>query len=173
LSTAIGIDYIFDMAERIERNGRDFYLTAARMATDASARDMLTNLGEMEARHESTFAAMRARVVGAGEVTSLDPQSDIVIYLKSLVRGRFFDISADPGSYFAGGESLKDILLTAIGLEKETIALSSKTLSVRKWGTSPRWAGNCKYIGSPAAEHKQDRHTDVPHISPPGKKQPR
>jgi rubrerythrin len=122
LSTAIGIDYIFDMAERIERNGRDFYLTAARIATDASARDMLTNLGEMEARHESTFAAMRARVVGAGEVTSLDPQSDIVIYLKSLVRGRFFDISADPGSYFAGGESLKDILLTAIGLEKETIA---------------------------------------------------
>ena len=122
MSTPITADYVFQMAERIEQNGRQFYLLAAEAMPRAGAREMLLQLADMEAQHEKTFAAMRGRLAVEGEPAGpIDPAGETAGYLRALWAGRFFDPQATPADYLKGNESHQEVLLTAIGFEKETI----------------------------------------------------
>ncbi len=121
MSGEITADYVLELAQRVERNGRDFYLMAAGMVQKASTEQTLRSLAAMESDHEQVFATMRAHLPTRDESGSVDPTGEAASYLRALVRGKFFDANAGPGSYFTHRESVRDILLTAIGLEKETI----------------------------------------------------
>ena len=53
-------DEMFEMAERIERNGAKFYRTAAAAVSEASVRGRLAELAAWEDEHEKAFAAIGA-----------------------------------------------------------------------------------------------------------------
>jgi rubrerythrin len=122
MDATINADYLLRMAERVERNGADFYQMAATYVQETAAAQLLLQLAAMEARHEQIFAAMRSRLEDGQQNLELDPRSETAMYLKGLLAGKFFDIRTGPGDYLRGSDSVRDILLTAIGLEKETIA---------------------------------------------------
>lgn len=112
-------DEIFEMAEQIERNGAKFYRKAAESADDES-RSLLEDLAAMEDDHEKTFATMRAELADAEKrPITPDPDSEGALYLQALADGKVF--AADPSEQLTGGESMPDILTTAIGLEKDSI----------------------------------------------------
>ncbi|MFA6133839.1 MAG: ferritin family protein [Phycisphaerae bacterium] len=114
--------YVLEMAERIERNGVDFYQIAARYVSDARSAQLLLQLAAMEGRHEEIFAEMRRRLGGGPESGEpLDPDSETALYLRGLLAGKFFDIRTTPADYLRPKDTASDILLTAIGLEKETL----------------------------------------------------
>jgi len=120
MTTAITGDYVLRMAEQIERNGAEFYGIAAVHAPEP-ARPVLLELATAEAQHQQQFHDIRSRLsgkpAGAGE-----PDQEVTAYLQGLLAGKFFESTADPASYFDGSETYRDIVLTAIRLEKEIIA---------------------------------------------------
>ena len=122
MGIVFNIDEVFELAEQIERNGGKFYRKAAESAGNEDARDLLLSLAVMEDEHEATFKAMRVEV-SADEAapTIYDPEGQSVAYLKAMASGHVFDVSSDPSEGLTGGETLQEILSTAIGAEKNSI----------------------------------------------------
>ena len=82
MDTRINADYLLQMAERIERNGTDFYRMAASYVRNASAAQLLLQLAGMEAQHERIFAQMRRRLAAQQTSPELDPESETSTYLE-------------------------------------------------------------------------------------------
>jgi rubrerythrin len=114
-------DEVFEMAEQIERNGAKFYRAAAKKLP--VVRQVLLDLATMEDEHEKTFAAMRAELSASQkEPLVFDPDAQAQAYLRVMADGHIFNVKADPAKLLAEQKSLQDILKTAIGIEKDSIA---------------------------------------------------
>jgi rubrerythrin len=121
MAVTFNADEVFEMALQMERNGAEFYRTAAAGAVDARRRDLLMGLSEMEVNHEHIFAKMREDLREAGEFSTADPDDETDLYLQAVADKRVFDpIGRIPGT-ISGKEPLDQLLRTAIGLEKESI----------------------------------------------------
>lgn len=125
MSIRFNADEIFEMAERIERNGAKFYRRVAEGATAPKSRQLLLHLAAMEDEHEKIFAAMRADMLKEGQMATVDPAFDpegqAALYLRAMADGHVFDMRADPSEHLTGNETMESILQTAIGLEKDSI----------------------------------------------------
>ena len=124
-------DDIFEMAEQMERNGAQFYRTAAESISNPDEKQMLLELGRMEDDHEKRFAKMRAELNAAEKAqTVFDPEGESVNYLRSLADVRvFFEKEIDT-------DSLAAILKDAIVAEKDSIVfyLGMKEMVPEKMG---------------------------------------
>ena len=109
-------DEVFEMAQQMERNGANFYTTAAESVKDDDAKTMLLELASMEVDHEKTFTKLRSDLSEAARAgTVFDPHGESALYLKSLVDTRvFFEKEIDT-------TSLEAILKAAITAEKDSI----------------------------------------------------
>ena len=122
MSIAFIADEIFEMAERLESNGAKYYYRAAALNFDQDIRNKLIELGKMEENHEKVFAAMRAELPAAHRIDTVpDPDNQAVLYLRAMADGYVFDLKKDPSEVLTENTSLKQILKTAIGLEKDSI----------------------------------------------------
>ncbi|MHC4715532.1 MAG: hypothetical protein ACYS5V_01045 [Planctomycetota bacterium] len=114
-------DEVFEMAEQIERNGAAFYRKAAAGAASSRAAT-LEKLAAMEDDHEKTFHQIRTELASEGKLMrGFDPEGESARYLQAMVDGKVFDFDAEPAGKLTGGESVEEILQTAIGLEKDSI----------------------------------------------------
>lgn len=114
------IDEVFEMAEQIERNGARFYRAAAEKLPDL--RQILLDLAAMEDEHEQTFAAMRAELSASErQPTVFDPDDQAQMYLRMMADGNVFDTKADPVELLADKNTPQEVLMTAIGLEKDSV----------------------------------------------------
>jgi rubrerythrin len=109
-------DDIFEMAERMERNGAKFYRTAAEKVADSSAKEFLLELAGMEDEHEKTFALLRADLSQKEKTaTVFDPKGESALYLRALADSEvFFKKEIDVSS-------MEEILKAAITAEKDSI----------------------------------------------------
>ena len=115
-------DEIFEMAEQIERNGAKFYRAAAKKLP--TIRQVLLDLAAMEDVHEKTFAAMRAELYASEkEPLVFDPDGQAQAYLRVMADGHVFNVRIDPAKLLAEQKSAQDILKTALGLERDSIAI--------------------------------------------------
>ncbi len=118
MSRNYNIDEILAMAERIERNGAEYYERAAQMTEDEEKKAKLRKLAKMENDHEQIFAEMRASQ--PEERASFDPDGEVGRYLGAIVDGNVFDYRSAPAADLAG-KSLVDVYRKAIDLEKDSI----------------------------------------------------
>jgi len=122
MSLDFNADEIFQMAEQIERNGREFYSRAAKRMGEPHTAQFLLGLAAMEGEHEKIFANMRA---GLSEqerkATVFDPDHQASAYLRAWADGHVFDVRSNPAQKLTGKEKVQDILQTAIGLEKDSV----------------------------------------------------
>jgi len=113
---------VFEMACQIERNGAAFYRSAAETVRDAARKQKLLDLATMEDEHLAKFTAMLNDLSAQERIESVyDPDNVAAQYLRALADTRVFNVSEDPRETLTGNESLENILLTAIGLEKDSI----------------------------------------------------
>ena len=107
---------VFEIAEQIERNGAKFYRNAAESIADADKKKLLINLAEMEDEHEKTFKTLRADLTDKDKVVTIfDPEDEAANYLRALADTRvFYEKEID-------FTSLKEILMRAIAIEKDSI----------------------------------------------------
>ncbi len=113
---------IFEIAERIERNGVKFYCKAAEGLSDEDIRQTLLSLAEMEAGHEETFANMRKEISHKErELITFEPENEMTLYLRAIADGHIFEMKKDPSEQLTGKETVEDILKLAIEAEKNSI----------------------------------------------------
>lgn len=113
---------IFEMAVQIERNGIEFYERASQAFSDEKARKLFQSLARAEIKHEQKFSKMRdAFLTKEARLEPFDPDSDTERYLHAMANGHVFDLSDDPAKLFKGNETIRDILTTALGREKDSI----------------------------------------------------
>lgn len=109
-------DEIFEIAEQIERNGANFYRTAAENITDEDKKKLLIHLAEMEDDHEKTFKTLRDELSeNEKTMTTFDPEDETADYLRLLADTRvFYEKEVDV-------TSLNEVFKTAITAEKDSI----------------------------------------------------
>jgi rubrerythrin len=113
---------VFTIAQSIEENTIKFYEKACEMHNKENECDFLLKLADMEKEHKEKYAHMQAQIKKEPvKQTKADLFTDIDLYLKAVL-----DSESVEGSQFArmlirGDESLREVLLIAIDLEKETI----------------------------------------------------
>ena len=113
---------IFEMAERIERNGVQFYRKAAEALSDEDIRQTLLSLAQMEAEHEETFANMRKQISHKErELITFEPENEMTLYLQAIANGHVFDLKRDLSEQLTGKQTAEDILKLAIEAEKDSI----------------------------------------------------
>ena len=122
MSYQFNADEIFEMAERIEKNGCKFYRMAAEKADNQKNKELLLKLAKMEEEHEKVFSSLRKELsLSDRDPTVFDPDDQLGLYLQSMADGNVFDMGTDPAAFFTGQESMADILNKAIGMEKNSI----------------------------------------------------
>ncbi len=112
-------DEVLKIAEQIERNGIAFYETAAERF-DGDAKRTLLRLADMERTHEQLFATLRKELPEQG-YKAFDPEGESGRYLAAFADGQIFAPKADSSALLAPGKTERDILETAIGLEKDSV----------------------------------------------------
>ena len=118
-------DEVFEMAERIEGNGAAFYRRAAELHRDTQGADtdLLLRLAEMEDEHKATFASMREELTDRmREQTAFDPYLEASLYLNALGDSHGGEGAPAATAALTGSESVGEVIQTAVGLEKESIA---------------------------------------------------
>ena len=122
MAITFNADEIYSMAEQIERNGAAFYDKAADNSADEETARMLRELAAMELEHEQAFTQMKAELAAHERATSTyDPDGEAGLYLHAMVEGKIFDFTVKPADKLTGSEGLREVLTTAIGLEKDSI----------------------------------------------------
>ena len=116
MSYDFNADEVFEMAEKMERNGAKFYRDAAEAAADSANKELLTGLSKMEEAHEKMFESMRTELTAAEKASTVfDPSGEAALYLRALVDSRvFFKKEIDV-------TSMVEILKSAIEAEKDSI----------------------------------------------------
>lgn len=124
-------DDVFEMPEKLERNGAQFYRKAAQNIDNPEYKKLLVGLSEMEVEHEKTFINLRSELsVNAKASTAFDPQNESALYLRALADNKvFFEKEID-------FSSMKSVLKAAILAEKDSIVfyLGMKELVPEKYG---------------------------------------
>jgi rubrerythrin len=114
-------DEVLKIAEQIERNGIAFYEKAAERFRDNEKR-ILLRLADMERTHERVFANMRRELSRTNrELQAIDPEGEAGRYLAAFADGQIFAPEADSKALFDPESSAREILKTAIGLEKDSV----------------------------------------------------
>lgn len=122
LDLNLNIDEVFEIAEKIERNGAVFYRKAADVIDDADAKAKLISLALAEDSHEAVFRGMRETMVPADKRISVYDQDDIVaLHLQALASRQVFVVGQEPEEVLKGDETMADIVKIAIGKEWDTI----------------------------------------------------
>lgn len=115
------IDEVFEIAEQMEDNGGRFYRKAAQSSSMSAHKKILLALAEMEDKHKIIFANMREKIKKSDPNPVFDPNHEAALFLQAFASGFVFDLTKDPSDWLKGKESIMDILLMAIGLEKDSI----------------------------------------------------
>jgi rubrerythrin len=122
MSINFSVGEIFQMAERIERNGMNFYRRAAKGAVEKSASQLFLRLASMEEEHEKTFARMRTELTEEEKrAPGPDPDHQTAAYLRAWADGHVFDIRSNPAERLTGSEKIDDVFQMAMGMEKDSI----------------------------------------------------
>jgi len=120
MSISFNVDEILRMAERIERNGADFYSMAADRLNDF--RDIFLQLARQEEEHLSIFSGMRANLSAAErEPTAYDPGQENGFYLQAMADRAVFNPEQDLKELFSPSVLPADVVKVAIGKEKDSI----------------------------------------------------
>ena len=115
-------DEVFEMAIRIEENGAAYYRKAAELKKDKDGVDFLLELAEMEDSHKATFEDMKKSLSEeAKKETTYDPMGELELYLEAMADSHPGEGAPSVTDKLTGDETLREILNTAIGLEKESI----------------------------------------------------
>jgi rubrerythrin len=117
---------VFEIAEKIERNGAKFYGKAAELFEDSRIRNMFLRLADWETEHEQVFADMRNELSAQGpELRTFEVENDVVFDAQSMAGLAVFGNSMDPSKELTGKESIIDVLNGAIEKEKDSIIFYS------------------------------------------------
>jgi len=115
---------ILKIAERIERNGCEFYREVMEMEMGPELKKVIVRLSNMEEGHKMVFASMRKRLSDPKiENVIFDPYGESADYLQAVADGHVFNSNNEDCLNAKEKFSTVDsALVAALSLEKDSIA---------------------------------------------------
>ena len=121
MNVTLNVFEVFEIAEKIERNGIKFYRKAASISDDAEIQELFLRLADWEIQHEKIFAKMKKEIVGSN-AESMSFRPDETLPDPKVMAGlAIFGIRAEPTEELSGKEDRIDILKFAVEKEKDSI----------------------------------------------------
>ena len=112
---------VFEIAEKIERNGAKFYRRAADLFNADTAK-MFRELANWETKHVQIFSDMRKLLFEqTRELRTFKPEDRMLPDAQAMAGLAVFGIRPDPSDELTGKESKVDVLRKALEKEKDTI----------------------------------------------------
>jgi rubrerythrin len=113
---------VFEIAEKIERNGAKFYRKAAELFDDSSTRSFFHELADWEVGHEKIFAGMRKQLSEQSrQLRTFKPEDNLLLDAQDMAGLAVFGNKTEASGDFSGKQSKEDILRIAIEKEKDSI----------------------------------------------------
>jgi rubrerythrin len=113
---------VFEIAEKIERNGVKFYRKAAELFDEPRIRETFLELANWERTHEKVFADMRKQLAGQSrELRTFEPEDNMAISAQAMAGLAVFGIHPDPSRELTGKEDKKEIFEKALRKEEDSI----------------------------------------------------
>ena len=115
-------ELIFEIGVQIEKNGKAFYLEAAKKASDDASKTLFTELAKWEDTHIAVFQQLQADLPDmAGDDTLFDPDNELVSYLQAAADSHVFDNSADIAYLVSQCQTTADVFDLALTFEKDSV----------------------------------------------------
>ena len=113
---------VFEIAQKIERNGARFYRKAAGLFKEPHLGNMFIELANWETKHIEVFANMKKQLAQQSrELRCFKPDKNMLIDAQAMAGLAVFGIKPEPSDELTGKENLKDVLKRAIQKEKDSI----------------------------------------------------
>lgn len=130
---------LFELADRIEKRGREFYERMSREAVTPRSRQLFERLAADEEAHEAEFRRIVAEALAMPfEIPDGYASPEMLAYLDALRRGESFRIAA--GDHRRPPVSETQALLQAVEYEKDAILLLHEIYDVFPPSMSARTA---------------------------------
>jgi rubrerythrin len=115
-------DEVFEMAERVEQNGADFYIKAADIHAGAGDVEFLRRLARMEEDHRKTFAEVRAALPDADRQLPDDyPYLKATLFLNTMADAHGGEGLLSQAIPLTREDTLEQLVLRALHFEEDTI----------------------------------------------------
>ncbi len=114
-------DDVFNMAVRIEENGKAFYTGAAQKAKDSRVKGLFEELAEMEDGHIKQFKDLRSRLVASIAHMVWDPEGLGAGYLNAAADSHVFTAEAAT-ERLKGINTAEAAIEMALRFEKDSVA---------------------------------------------------
>ena len=115
-------ELIFEIGVQIEKNGKAFYLEAAKRSADEASKTLFTELAEWESAHIALFQHLKAELPETQTEDHLfDPDNELVSYLQAAADSHVFQNSADIAYLVEQCRSIADVFDLALTFEKDSV----------------------------------------------------
>lgn len=122
MSVRFNAEEVLNMGIKIEENGAAFYRKAASLQSSQDNRRFLENLASMEDEHKRIFTQMKDSVSPDEQAEqAYDPYDETALYLDAMADAHGGEGTPAVTAKLTGEETMKDIVLTALDLEKKSI----------------------------------------------------
>lgn len=119
---SMNADELFRIGLEIEKNGRAFYLAAAKAVAEPHAATLFGELAEWEVKHLELFDSLRkALPLEARSGDLFDPAGDTASYIKDAADNHVFIRTADPEKLGAACKTASEALNLALTFEKDSV----------------------------------------------------
>jgi rubrerythrin len=113
---------IFDVAIKIEENGKRFYDQSREIITDPEVKKLFEELGQEEVKHKEKFQALKSQLPsGSGACTVFDPNHELNLYINMMADQHVFTADGSVETKLAGIKDAKDALKLAVEFEKDSV----------------------------------------------------
>ena len=115
-------DEIFEIAIRIEQNGKDFYTEAAKAVSTKTEEVLFTELSKWEKKHVELFQKMKSELPkDVKKQTVFDPDSELSAYLEAAADTHIFIKSKSVSQLVESCQSPSEALDLAVSFEKDSV----------------------------------------------------
>ena len=113
---------VFQIAVKIEENGRVFYENAQNRVDDAEVQKLFKDLALQEIEHKKKFEELKAKLPPqTTSPTVWDPENEMDQYLKMMADGHVFGPGSDVDTQLKQIKNASDALKMAIQFEKDSV----------------------------------------------------
>jgi rubrerythrin len=122
MSIQFNAESIFEIGVQIEKNGKNFYLEAAKNASDEPVRSLFTELADWENKHIELFEQLKSELPSTMREDNLfDPDNEYYMYLEAAANSHIFVASIDVSQLVGQCNSPSEILDLALTFEKDSV----------------------------------------------------
>lgn len=113
---------VFDIAIKIEENGKRFYDRSRELVKDPEVQKLFAELAQEEIKHKEKFTALKNQLpTSTAAGTVFDPNNELDLYLKMMADQHVFVSSAGVDAQLAKIQNAADAVKMAVEFEKDSV----------------------------------------------------